>query len=273
MADEKQEGEQQERSPAADVPEAPANVEMPIEQQQPADPVDAAKANLDALYKDVFNGVQELRLPIQGPEVMKDALAGVNTVIANLAETYGLSVFDLDLYKNALVLRERVARALTDRRTAEKIVDLQTIMARAMDAEDIVQKLAGVVEGLELKLGEGFSVEAEKNGYVPKANVPGLAAELGYVSPHEDSNRFSQAVKEAGYVPKGTVPEGYVEAVNVPLIAQNQHGMIPHSEYEQVNGRNAALNADKISLQRKYDLALARARKAEAALKGKGKKR
>jgi hypothetical protein len=273
MADEKQEGEQQERSPAADVPEASANVEMPIEQQQPVDPVDAAKANLDALYKDVFNGVQELRLPIQGPEVMKDALAGVNTVIANLAETYGLSVFDLDLYKNALVLRERVARALTDRRTAEKIVDLQTIMARAMDAEDIVQKLAGVVEGLELKLGEGFSVEAEKNGYVPKANVPGLAAELGYVSPHEDSNRFSQAVKEAGYVPKGTVPEGYVEAVNVPHIAKMDHLMVSQPEYQELSEQNNKYRAGCASLEKKYNLALKRARKAEAALKGKGKKR
>jgi hypothetical protein len=272
MADEeKREGEQQEM-PVADMPEAPANVEMPIE-QQPTDPLNVAAAGLGIFEAGVFEGAYELRLPIQKQDVMTQALVNVNTVITTLAEKYGLSVFNIDVYKNALVLRERINRALADRQTAEKIVDLQTIMARAMDAENTAQNLADVVENLELKLGEGFSGVAAEKGYVPKANVPDLAVELGYVSPHEDSNRFSQAVKEAGYVPRGTVPEGYVAKADVPTIAANQYSMVTKEQYQLVENNFHELRFKGDRLKRCYDRAIARARKAEAALKGKGKKR
>jgi len=225
----------------------------------------------------VFQRAQILCLVPDGIEpvtpaatLLQDTQDYVDGAIVLMRAMYGANAIDLTQYKTAVLLKDRIACALTDRKTAEGFIGLAAVIDRANNTEEQLDVLADTNQGLVRRLGEGFVGEARDRHYVPESEVPGLADGQGYVLP--GTGQFDTAARGQGYVPQGTVPAGYVKESDVPSIAQRQHRMVSVDTYNQVVERRSELTAENTALQNKYNLALARARNAEAKLKGKGAK-
>jgi hypothetical protein len=208
----------------------------------------------------------------------------VGSILDHLRATHGPDAHKQPAYARGATLVAVLFQGIKDRETAEKMVGLPAVLARAEAAEkgleaneERLHTAAVTLADLQHRLGNGFPEEAYAQNYVPKrdyldasARAERLAARVDVLQGQVDALQERAGVYEVMLGPdfqRTAGEKGYIPESDAGTYAQRNFGMVPGSELEAQRTAANRLQADLRGATSKYERALARAEKAEAKLK------